>query len=56
VGPRCNVGYFSQDFAESIPKGYELVTWLHQFDPDATKEQIRGIMARCSSGARKATR
>ena len=38
------MGYFSQDFAESIPKGYELVTWLHQFDPDATKEQIRGIM------------
>ncbi|HJW73767.1 MAG TPA: ATP-binding cassette domain-containing protein [Geothrix sp.] len=43
-GHEANVGYFSQDFAESIPKGYELVTWLHQFDPDATKEQIRGIM------------
>jgi ATPase subunit of ABC transporter with duplicated ATPase domains len=43
-GHDANVGYFSQDFAESIPKGYELVTWLHQFDPEATKEQIRGIM------------
>jgi len=43
-GHEANVGYFSQDFAESIPKGYELVTWLHQFDPDATKEQIRGVM------------
>ncbi len=43
-GHEANVGYFSQDFAESIPKGYELVTWLHQFDPEATKEQIRGIM------------
>ena len=43
-GHDANVGYFSQDFAESIPKGYELVTWLHQFDPEATKEQIRGVM------------
>ncbi|MFN7957082.1 MAG: ATP-binding cassette domain-containing protein [Holophagaceae bacterium] len=43
-GHEANVGYFSQDFAESIPKGYELVSWLHQFDPEATKEQIRGIM------------
>ncbi|MFZ1375939.1 MAG: ATP-binding cassette domain-containing protein [Geothrix sp.] len=43
-GHEANVGYFSQDFAESIPKGYELVTWLHQFDPEATKEQIRGVM------------
>ncbi|HEX9009491.1 MAG TPA: ATP-binding cassette domain-containing protein [Holophagaceae bacterium] len=43
-GHEANVGYFSQDFAESIPKGYELVSWLHQFDPDATKEQIRGVM------------
>jgi len=43
-GHEANVGYFSQDFAESIPKGFELVTWLHQFDPDATKEQIRGVM------------
>ncbi|WP_306590005.1 ATP-binding cassette domain-containing protein [Geothrix sp. 21YS21S-4] len=43
-GHEANVGYFSQDFAESIPKGYELVSWLHQFDPEATKEQIRGVM------------
>ncbi len=43
-GHEANVGYFSQDFAESIPRGYELAAWLHQFDPDATKEQIRGVM------------
>ena len=43
-GHEANVGYFSQDFAESIPKGYELAVWLHQFDPEATKEQIRGVM------------
>jgi len=43
-GHEANVGYFSQDFAESIPKGHELAHWLHQFDPEATKEQIRGVM------------
>ncbi len=43
-GHETSVGYFSQDFAESIPKGWTLVDWLHQFDPEATKEQIRGVM------------
>ena len=42
-GHEANVGYFSQDFAESIPKGYELVTWLHQFDPEATKGFIDNL-------------
>jgi len=43
-GHEVNVGYFAQDFRESIPGGYTLVDWLRQFDPDALVEQIRGVL------------
>ncbi|HJV89766.1 MAG TPA: ATP-binding cassette domain-containing protein [Holophagaceae bacterium] len=43
-GHEVSVGYFAQDFKESIPKGYTMVDWLRQFDPDATIEQIRGVL------------
>jgi ATPase subunit of ABC transporter with duplicated ATPase domains len=43
-GHEASVGYFSQDFAESIPKGWTMADWLRQFDPDATVEQIRGVL------------
>ncbi len=43
-GHEASVGYFSQDFAESIPKGWTMVDWLRQFDPEATIEQIRGVL------------
>ncbi|MBI4912102.1 MAG: ATP-binding cassette domain-containing protein [Acidobacteria bacterium] len=43
-GHEVQVGFFAQDFSESIPPGHGLADWLHQFDPDALKEQIRGVM------------
>jgi ATPase subunit of ABC transporter with duplicated ATPase domains len=43
-GHEVNVGYFAQDFRESIPGGHALVDWLRQFDPDALVEQIRGVL------------
>ena len=43
-GHEANVGYFAQDFQESIPSGWTLVDWLQQFDPDATVEQVRGVL------------
>jgi ATPase subunit of ABC transporter with duplicated ATPase domains len=43
-GHEANVGYFAQDFRESIPAGWTMVDWLRQFDPDATVEQIRGVL------------
>ena len=43
-GHEVSVGYFAQDFRESIPGGYALVDWLRQFDPDALVEQIRGVL------------
>ena len=43
-GHEASVGYFAQDFRESIPAGWTMVDWLRQFDPDATVEQIRGVL------------
>jgi len=43
-GHDVNVGYFAQDFRESIPGGHALVDWLRQFDPDALVEVIRGVL------------
>jgi ATPase subunit of ABC transporter with duplicated ATPase domains len=43
-GHEANVGYFAQDFRESIPGGWTLVDWLRQFDPDALVEEIRGVL------------
>lgn len=43
-GHEAQVGYFAQDFRESIPSGWTMVDWLRQFDPDATVEQIRGVL------------
>jgi ATPase subunit of ABC transporter with duplicated ATPase domains len=43
-GHEVNVGYFAQDFRESIPGGLALVDWLRQFDPEALVETIRGVL------------
>ncbi|HET6330762.1 MAG TPA: ATP-binding cassette domain-containing protein [Holophagaceae bacterium] len=43
-GHDASVGYFAQDFRESIPSGWTMIDWLRQFDPDATIEQIRGVL------------
>jgi ATPase subunit of ABC transporter with duplicated ATPase domains len=43
-GHEVSVGYFAQDFRESIPGGYPLADWLRQFDPEALVEQIRGVL------------
>lgn len=43
-GHDVSVGYFAQDFRESIPGGYALVDWLRQFDPDALVEEVRGVL------------
>jgi ATPase subunit of ABC transporter with duplicated ATPase domains len=43
-GHEAQIGYFPQDHAGSIAKGLTLADWLHQFDPRATKEDIRGLL------------
>ena len=38
------VGYFPQDSTGLITKGLTAVEWLHQFDPDAARQDIHGLL------------
>jgi len=43
-GHEAQIGYFPQDHAGVIAHGMTVNDWLHQFDPKATSEDIRGIL------------
>lgn len=43
-GHETQIGYFAQDYRESIPKGITMIDWLWQFDPEATIDIIRGVL------------
>ncbi|HVJ09794.1 MAG TPA: ATP-binding cassette domain-containing protein [Acidisarcina sp.] len=43
-GHEAQIGYFPQDVSNIIEKGMTVSDWLHQFDPKATKEDIRGLL------------
>ena len=43
-GHEAQIGYFPQDVSNIIEKGMAVSDWLHQFDPKATKEDIRGLL------------
>jgi ATPase subunit of ABC transporter with duplicated ATPase domains len=43
-GHEVAVGYFAQDHTDSIEKGTTSVEWLHQFDPKASQEELRGVL------------
>ncbi len=43
-GHEVQIGYFAQDHQGSIRRGMTASDWLHQYDPKATKEDIRGIL------------
>jgi ATPase subunit of ABC transporter with duplicated ATPase domains len=43
-GHESQIGYFPQDHAGVIEHGMTVNEWLHQFDPKATTEDIRGIL------------
>ncbi|MDZ4799747.1 MAG: ATP-binding cassette domain-containing protein [Bryobacteraceae bacterium] len=43
-GHETAVGYFSQDHKESIRKGVPIIHWLHEFDPKASQEELRGVL------------
>jgi ATPase subunit of ABC transporter with duplicated ATPase domains len=45
-GHEAQIGYFAQDHRESIEKGSTVFEWLNQFDPEATKEELRGLLGR----------
>jgi ATPase subunit of ABC transporter with duplicated ATPase domains len=43
-GHEVSVGYFAQDHSGAIKKGMTAVDWLHQFDPDAARQDIHGLL------------
>lgn len=38
------VGYFAQDHTDSIVKGTTAIEWLHQWDLQASQEELRGLL------------
>ncbi|MEO8681808.1 MAG: ATP-binding cassette domain-containing protein, partial [Vicinamibacterales bacterium] len=43
-GHEVAIGYFPQDHTGEIQKGMTAVEWLHQFDPDASRQDIHGLL------------
>jgi ATPase subunit of ABC transporter with duplicated ATPase domains len=43
-GHEVSIGYFPQDHTDEIRKGMTAVEWLHQFDPDASRQDIHGLL------------
>ena len=43
-GHEVSIGYFPQDHTGLIQKGMTAVDWLHQFDPQAARQDIHGLL------------
>ncbi len=43
-GHEVAIGYFPQDHAGQIEKGMTAAEWLHRFDPDASRQDIHGLL------------
>ena len=43
-GHEVAIGYFPQDHTGLIQKGMTAAEWLHQFDPDASRQDIHGLL------------
>jgi ATPase subunit of ABC transporter with duplicated ATPase domains len=43
-GHEAAFGYFAQDHRESIPNGVTLLEFLHDLDPQASQEELRGLL------------
>ena len=43
-GHEVSIGYFPQDQTREIEKGMTAAEWLHQFDRDASRQDIHGLL------------
>jgi ATPase subunit of ABC transporter with duplicated ATPase domains len=43
-GHEAAVGYFAQDHRVSIASGLTVIDWLRSFDPQASQEELRGLL------------
>ncbi|MGA8038134.1 MAG: ATP-binding cassette domain-containing protein [Candidatus Acidiferrales bacterium] len=55
-GHNVTVGYFAQDHSESIVHGLNAVEWLHQWKPQATQEELRGVLGQMLFISEEATK
>jgi len=43
-GHEVSVGYFAQDHKDSIRPGVAIIDWLHEFDEQASQQELRGLL------------
>jgi ATPase subunit of ABC transporter with duplicated ATPase domains len=55
-GHEVSVGYFSQDHKDSIRAGVPLIEWLHEFDPQASQQELRGLLGQMLFSGEDATK
>src|SRR5436305_3212137 len=55
-GHEVAVGYFAQDHTDSIAKNTTVIEWLHQFDPQASQEELRGLLGQMLFSGEDATK
>jgi ATPase subunit of ABC transporter with duplicated ATPase domains len=55
-GHEASVGYFAQDHRALIETGTTALEWLHQWDPSASNEELRGILGQMLFAREEATK
>jgi ATPase subunit of ABC transporter with duplicated ATPase domains len=55
-GHEVSVGYFAQDHKHSIRGGVPLIEWLHEFDPQASQQELRGLLGQMLFSGEDATK
>jgi len=55
-GHEAAIGYFAQDHRSLIENGTTAIEWLHQWDPSAVNEELRGILGQMLFAREEATK
>jgi ATPase subunit of ABC transporter with duplicated ATPase domains len=55
-GHEASIGYFAQDHRSLIETGTTAIEWLHQWDPAAVTEELRGVLGQMLFAREEATK
>jgi ATPase subunit of ABC transporter with duplicated ATPase domains len=55
-GHEASIGYFAQDHRSLIEDGTTVLEWLHQWDPAAVNEELRGVLGQMLFARDEATK
>jgi len=55
-GHEASIGYFAQDHRSLIEEGTTAIEWLHQWEPSAVNEELRGILGQMLFAREEATK